>query len=253
MATPNTPELPIWEPLELRKQLVREVERALHPRDGILTFPYNRIDIELLVPDEQVRTRYQVELEDQERLEQELHRMLASVRITPRPRFAIWFHYVHPQKARQESLLKRGYLLECSREQETERLPRPELIRAQIVVEQGEAQPSTLVLNKARINLGRLEEVRDPEGKLIRRNDLVFSDQGSINSTVSRLHAHIEFDPSSNEYRLYDDNSAEGTHVFRAGRRISVPQGNRRGVSLRDEDELFLGQARLRMVWPGKK
>jgi len=65
---------------------------------------------------------------------------------------------------------------------------------------------------------------------------------------VSRVHAHITVDREAEEYRLFDDNSADGTVLFREGRRFDLPPGPRRGVTLKNGDEIYLGQARLRFV-----
>lgn len=242
--------LPSWEPLELRKAVLKDIEHALHPMDGEMTFPYNRIDLELLIPSEQVRARYQTELQDGARLEKEIQRLLASARVTSAPRFELHFHYLQPSKVKTPEVLSRGYLVECSHEQLTDRMPRPATQRPQLVVELGKAEPSSLALGPKRINIGRLEEIRGQDGMLLRRNDLIFADEAGVNSSVSRLHAHIEFDESTQEHRLYDDNSAEGTHVFRAGNMLKVARGNRRGLALRPEDEIFLGQARLKVMGP---
>ena len=48
------------------------------------------------------------------------------------------------------------------------------------------------------------------------------------------------------EYRLCDDGSEFGTRVFRDGRSIEVPAGDRRGEKLRAGDEIYLGRACLR-------
>jgi hypothetical protein len=47
-------------------------------------------------------------------------------------------------------------------------------------------------------------------------------------------------------YRICDDGSEFGTRVFRDGRQIEVPAGNRRGERLRPGDEIYLGRACLR-------
>ena len=62
--------------------------------------------------------------------------------------------------------------------------------------------------------------------------------------TVSRRHAHIRLE--GGEYRICDDESEFGTRVFRDGRAIEVPAGNRRGEKLRPGDEIYLGRACLR-------
>ena len=67
----------------------------------------------------------------------------------------------------------------------------------------------------------------------------------SPNSTVSRTHAHIEFDAKSGEFRIFDDHSALGTTVLREGEFVNVPKGTSKGAALRSGDEIVLGQARL--------
>jgi pSer/pThr/pTyr-binding forkhead associated (FHA) protein len=64
------------------------------------------------------------------------------------------------------------------------------------------------------------------------------------NGTVSRQHAHIRREDG--QYRVADDGSEFGTRVFRDGRSIEVPAGNRRGERLRPGDEIYLGRACLR-------
>ena len=87
-------------------------------------------------------------------------------------------------------------------------------------------------LDKPRINIGRLAELTDSEQRIVRRNDVVFEEGADeANATVSRKHAHIRLDDG--EYRICDDDSEFGTRVFRDGRSIEVPSGNRRGEKLR--------------------
>jgi len=101
------------------------------------------------------------------------------------------------------------------------------------------------VLDKARVNIGRMAELTDTEQRVVRRNDVVFEEGGDeANATVSRKHAHIRRDEG--EYRICDDESEFGTRVFRDGRPIEVPAGNRRGEKLRTGDEIYLGRACLR-------
>ena len=100
-------------------------------------------------------------------------------------------------------------------------------------------------MEKPRINIGRLAELTDSEQRVVRRNDVVFEEGADeANATVSRSHAHIRLD--SGEYRVCDDESEFGTRVFRDGRPIEVPAGNRRGEKLRPGDEIYVGRACLR-------
>jgi hypothetical protein len=114
-----------------------------------------------------------------------------------------------------------------------------------VVVVKGKAEQSEYVLSKARVNIGRLPELTDADHRVTRRNDIVFEEGADeANGTVSRRHAHIRLE--GGEYRLCDDGSEFGTRVFRDGRPIEAPPGNRRGEKLRPGDEIYLGRACLR-------
>jgi hypothetical protein len=114
-------------------------------------------------------------------------------------------------------------------------------------VVKGDCDRRRFTFTVERIDIGRGAEVIDSRQRLLRRNQVVFTDDGSdTNQTVSRRHAHILHQPSSHEYRLHDDNSSRGTSIIRNGTTIPVPSGSR-GVGLRSGDELILGQARLRI------
>ena len=52
------------------------------------------------------------------------------------------------------------------------------------------------------------------------------------NDFHAEIEAHIRLE--AGDYRLCDDGSEFGTRVFREGRTIEVPSGNRRGEKLRD-------------------
>jgi hypothetical protein len=116
---------------------------------------------------------------------------------------------------------------------------------ARLLLVAGKAQRDEYQLTQARTNLGRLAELTDTEQRIVRRNDVVFEDGADeANATVSRKHAHIKRE--NGEYRIRDDGSEFGTRIFRDGRQIDVPAGNRRGERLRPGDEIYLGRACLR-------
>jgi pSer/pThr/pTyr-binding forkhead associated (FHA) protein len=117
---------------------------------------------------------------------------------------------------------------------------------ARLITKTGVSSSETFVIDRAQIAIGREPEVVDSVGRAIRRNDLYFPEGAhEANSTVSRSHAHLRFDPPGGEWRIYDDGSSLGTSLFRDGRRIDVPPHGSRGVALRPGDEIYLGQARL--------
>jgi hypothetical protein len=98
-------------------------------------------------------------------------------------------------------------------------------------------------LPQGRTDVGRTCEVRDRQGRLIRRNAICITDEQARRSTVSRCHAHIDgaqVSADAIEYTLYDDGSTCGTRVLRDGKTIAVHPGAV-GVRLRDGDELYFG------------
>jgi pSer/pThr/pTyr-binding forkhead associated (FHA) protein len=101
-----------------------------------------------------------------------------------------------------------------------------------------------------RIDIGRGTEVRDHRNRLIRTNHVVFTEGGGgVNETVSRAHAHIAYEPPTGRFRLHDDASEHGTTIIRGGKTISVLRGTR-GVRLQPDDEVVLGEARVRIKFP---
>ncbi len=115
---------------------------------------------------------------------------------------------------------------------------------ARLTIVKGKAEAAEYTLEKVRTNLGRLAELTDSEQRVVRRNDVVFEEGGDeANATVSRKHANIRL--TDGDYRICDEGSEFGTRVFRDGRTIEVPAGNRRGEKLRSGDEIYLGRARL--------
>jgi len=114
-----------------------------------------------------------------------------------------------------------------------------------LIITKGKTAREEYALDKARVNIGRMAEVTDPEQRVVRRNDVVFEEGADeANATVSRKHAHIRLEDGA--YRICDDASEYGTRVFRDGRSIEVPGGDRRGERLRPGDEIFLGRASAR-------
>ena len=142
-------------------------------------------------------------------------------------------------------------------ETETEkRAPRLPVRRsARLTVLEGKANRCELPLTKARINIGRTVTVYRNEG-LSRRNDLAFTEETDVNRTVSREHAHIEYNEAAAEYRIFNDrwykrnDKGEGScgiWIVRDGLSREVHR-NERGTRLRSGDEIHLGKAVLRFA-----
>ena len=110
-------------------------------------------------------------------------------------------------------------------------------------VEAGEAEEESYSFSEDRILIGRLREVFDEHGRIVRINHIAFRDEGEENQTVSREHARIM--RRDGEFWLVDERSAYGTRIFRAGRAIAVSSRDRRGVRLRHDDQINIGRAVL--------
>jgi hypothetical protein len=116
-----------------------------------------------------------------------------------------------------------------------------------LTVLKGVAEQRAYVFKGGRIDIGRQPEVFDQRQRLIRTNHVAFRDEGADqNASVSRRHAHIDFNEAQGCYRLWDDRSAHGTSIIRNGRTIRVPAGAR-GTRLEAGDEIVLGAARLKV------
>ena len=117
---------------------------------------------------------------------------------------------------------------------------------ARLVVRAGSANVGELRLDKSRINIGREVDVYRNQG-LHRRNDLAFVEDTEINRSVSREHAHIQYDGATGEHRLFNDRwyqrGAEcGTWIVREGMSREVHRDSR-GARLEPGDEIHFGRA----------
>ena len=96
-------------------------------------------------------------------------------------------------------------------------------------------------------NIGRVVDVYR-SGGMFRRNDLAFAEDTEINRSVSREHAHIQFDRATGEYRLFNDrwyargHGECGTWIVRDGMSQEVHRDSR-GTKLEPGDEIHFGRA----------
>lgn len=117
-----------------------------------------------------------------------------------------------------------------------------------LIIREGQANTTEMRLDRSRTNIGRVVDVYREEG-IFRRNDLVFEADTEINRSVSREHAHIQYDRSSGEYRLFNDRWYErGPHgdcaiwIVRDGMSQEVHRTSR-GTKLEPGDEIHFGKA----------
>jgi len=119
---------------------------------------------------------------------------------------------------------------------------------AYVKVLRGKAAVETVRVSGDRIYIGRLAEVRQKDGSILRRNEVAFDES---ETTVSRKHAWIQYEPGDKRFRVFDDpQSGRGTQVVRNG--STIRSDSVRGVELRDGDEIHLGNAQLRFDVGGR-
>jgi hypothetical protein len=245
------------EPLEVAHGVVDAVERELQPAGrGRLLFPFNRILVRLVAPSPQSRARLEATLAAEPSLAQRIHARLDTAGC-PTPDLALDVEFVG---AAGPEWPTPDFQVEFARVQvpalaaaavaEPAVAP-PHEIELEVVAGVG-GQP-VYVFQSSRIDIGRCADVRDRRNRLVRTNHLVFADtDDALNQTVSRRHAHLDYQAAEGAFRVYDDGSEQGTSVARGGRAIAVPPGPR-GVRLQSGDEIVLGLARVKVKLPATR
>ena len=245
------------EPLEIAHAVVEAVEREVQPAGrGRHLFPFNRIQVSVVAPTKQARARFEATFAMEPTLAQRIHTRLETAGCAPTG-LGVRVEYVDAPGA---SWTATDVHVDFDRVDEPlpEPVAEPEVASAPVPVEEpppaveieiaaGEAEQPVYSFQFARIDLGRCTHVRDRRNQLVRTNHVAFADtDDTLNRTVSRRHAHLEYSATERAYRVYDDGSEQGTAVSRGGRTIAVPTGAR-GVRLQPGDEILLGNARLRV------
>lgn len=231
-------------PLEIHNTILERVEaRVTAGPGGVHLFPYDRVTLELLAIDDGCAAALEAMFERDGGLQEKIRTRLAQ-RECEMPRTltsTIRILRVSPP----DWPVNEAYRLAFYRSGEDEREKRSLLADLMLILPPDRPGP-TCRLADARTNVGRMPEVRDRHGRLIRRNAIVIPEAHDPRASVSRCHAHVDAAPSAGgpaRYTLYDDVSKYGTRVVREGRTIPVQPGAV-GVLLRDGDELYFGEAR---------
>jgi FHA domain len=244
------------EPLEIRRAILEDAEsRVVAAGGGKRLFPYNRIRIHLLAPDPRERTELEAIVQEGWNLPEEIAARLRErgapvppdldVQVTfdaePRPEYAdrrFFLAYERTETA-AAPVAAPGQPMRPGR-----RPVRPVL---ELTVVKGVAAQRVYTVTADRIHIGRMAEIVDSEGRVKRRNDLAFQEDGEINQTVSREHARIAWDETTGGWWLRAEQPAAATRIFREGRTIDIPAHDRRGVRLAAGDEVYLGRACLKV------
>jgi len=228
-------------PLEVRREILEQVESRIVVDKGRKAFPFGRVLIHLRPHDQAMKDVFQAAFLADASLEADIREMLRDSGAVIPPALEVKTDVAEPC---EESAADPACAVEFAKVDETGRHKRPAAVLA---VVKGTAEQDRYPVAKDRVLIGRLAELTTQDGQMARRNDIVFLDNGDdINSSIGRAHAAVFFDRERNEYRIVDEVSRYGTRIFREGRTIEVPGGNPRGVRLRSGDEIYLGRACLR-------
>lgn len=238
------------EVIEIHRAILDDVAHhvTLLPR-GRKSFPFDHLHIQIAVPDPARRPVFAMALAEGNQLANDIRETLRQAGADASQDLTVQTEIL-PENTPDTA--GRGFFIAYQQAQPDARKNSPARALppagpAQLTLVAGEGAPASLVLTKGRTNLGRLQDLVDDRQRIVRHNDMAFSEASDgPNATVSRAHAYIQHVSESGEYRLHDEGSAYGTAVFREGRLIPVPSRTGRGIVLRHNDEIYLGQARLR-------
>ncbi|HVS63944.1 MAG TPA: FHA domain-containing protein [Thermoanaerobaculia bacterium] len=233
--------------LEIQRSIVDDVcAHVAEIGSGRRVFPYHRIEVDLRFTSDEERAIGAAALDAGwgEELRERIEARLAESRCVPTHLDVVVG--VLDEPAQPEGPYH-AIRLERADPGAAERAPAPST-RPTLVLEiqRGAAEEDVYRLDQDRVLIGRLRDVLDRHGRIKRRNHVAFLDEGEDNQTVSREHARILYRESPRGYWLSDERSAYGTRIFRDGRPIDVSSRDRRGVRLKDGDEIYLGRTVLR-------
>jgi hypothetical protein len=228
-------------PLEIRRGILEQVESRMVVDRGGKVFPFEKVVVRLRPPTEALRSILETAFIQDDSLRSDILQKLRDSRASHPREIQIAVELATCGSGEPDSGV---FELEFAAVDHERKRETPAI---RMTVLKGSAEKTIYDLNKDRILVGRLSEVLDREGRMIRRNDVVFLDNGEdVNSSVGRSHSRIWFDSEKQGFRIMDEMSRYGTRIMREGRSIEVPGGNTRGVRLRSGDEIYFGQACIR-------
>jgi hypothetical protein len=229
--------------IEIQRAILDELEdRAqLLPR-ARRRFPYNDLTVRIAAPEPDRRSAIDLVFIEGDALQNEIATYLRGEDIEVPADLRVKVESLEDPPA---EIAAKGYHITCNTREAPKLEAKPDQ-PVRFTILHGAAEQPSYEIARNRIHLGRLSEVLDERRRPVRRNDVAFLESSDKpNSTISRAHAHIEYEPSTGEFRLFDDGSSYGTSVVHNGRLINVPPAGGRGLRIDSGDEIYLGQARV--------
>jgi hypothetical protein len=235
-------------PLEVRREILEQVESRIVIDRGGKVLSFEKLGIHLYPVTKALGDIFEMAFLANDSLKSDIRRKLQEAQIQNYRNLEIVVELHSPEDQERVGVAP-GEIFKLNFVKADKLRPR-EIPESTLVIVKGSLEQGTYRMRKERILIGRLAEVTDLEGRMVRKNDVVFLDNGDdINSTVGRIHARIWYDQEKQEFRIMDEASRYGTRIAREGRSIEVPDGNARGVRLRSGDEIYFGQACMRFEY----
>ncbi|MBL7977433.1 MAG: FHA domain-containing protein [Bacteroidetes Order II. Incertae sedis bacterium] len=236
--------------LEIRYEMVELVEQTLRPhrRRGVV-LPYNLALIHIVAETPQEQQKYVAAISDlSPSLQDAVLEKLISGRFNVPEDFQVdvLIYPEVPAKIADAFTENRVYVELAKRTAAT-------LVGLLTVIKGLSGQTAYKLQTNQAYNIGRLEEIMNPRGHLVRQNQIYFSDPNalplgdanrSINDTVSRMHGKIQFDNKKNKFVYYNEQGT--TSFFRTGYTSSKKLATGQSVALEPGDVLYLGSACIR-------
>lgn len=254
------------EPMEIRRAVLDEIEsRIVSAGAGKRVFPFNRLRICLLAPGAREKIEMEALVLEAWNLAEDVRERLAErgcpapadleveVEVTEEggPAFADRRYLVHYERTERPAATA-APPSPSAPSAATLATPAPSLAgdrpTLELTVLKGAATQRVYSFPAGRTNVGRLEEIADEEGRVRRRNDVVFLEEGDVNQTVSREHARIVYDEGTGELRLRAEPGASSTRIFRDGKTIDVSARDPRGIRIQSGDEVYFGRAAVKVA-----
>lgn len=235
-------------PLEIRRAVLDDVEsRVIAVGDGKRILPFNHVRVHLLTPPDE-RQAMEAVVQEAWDLKEQISERLRDRECPVPPGLEIEVVFDEDPDPRYG---ERRFFVEYGKREgaaaSAEAAPGTARPTLELTVLKGTATQHVYEFENPRIFLGRLQEVMDADGRVRRRNDVAFKEEGEINTTVSREHARITWDDETGGFWLRAEQNASGTRIYRTGRAIDVSAHDRRGVRLQTGDEVHLGRACLKV------
>lgn len=237
---------------EVRQEILELLESKIREDKEGRIFPFEKVTVLLKAPTESLDDSFKTAFIENDSLKADMIRKLDEANAQYADKLEIMIEFrkdAAPDQTGSDpsSLFRMNFL-------KSNPIRKGEIPETNLLITKGLAERQAYQMKKERILIGCLSEVLDREGRMVRRNDVVFlDDSGDINSTVDSIHARIWYDFEKREFRIMDEASRYGTRIVRQGNSIDVPVGSTRGIRLQSGDEIHCGQASLRFELSGRQ